>query len=338
MQSLKRFQKASFFLLLFSLNQAKGQPWLPAGPTIPAGTSIYNNNAGNVGIGTTTPDKLLTVNGVTHIGNDLVLTRTDNGTAASIVLDNVGTKSLYIQKIGGGNIDVINLLGNSIGITGNAAIGQPALGPGVTKFSVWTNTSGDGVFINNDGSGYGGSSGFIKIHGPSLPAGGWNNITASGDAGIVYGTANTTVTNNGFVIAPYMAATTGLRIDKLGNVGICATDTKGYQLAVNGSAVFTKVVVKPVGLWPDYVFGSKYRLPSLHSVEKFIRTYQHLPGLPSADRVDKQGVDIGKNQATLLKKIEELTMYTIDQDKKLESQQEQIDELKTLVKKLLAKQ
>ncbi len=299
-------------------------------------------NAGNVGIGTTTPDKLFTVNGVAHIGNDLNLSRTDNFGTASIVVDNVSTNKLYLQRVGGGSIDIINVLGSAIGLGGNVIIGVPATGPVGTKLAVWTNTSGDGIYLSHDGSAYGGNSGIVKIHGPSLPQGGWNGITTTGDAGIIYGTANGT-TNCGFVITPWASSTSGLRIDRNGNVGICTSDTKTYQLAVNGSAVFNKVVVKPTSTWPDYVFGSEYRLPPLRSVEKYIRTYRRLPGLPSADSVDKQGLDIGNGQAILLKKIEELTLYSIDQEKKLDSQQQEIDaqsreigELKTMVKKLLA--
>ena len=55
---------------------------------------------------------------------------------------------------------------------------------------------------------------------------------------------------------------------------------------------------------------------------------QHLPEVPAAAEVEKNGLDVGDNQATLLKKIEELTLYVIEQNKKLESQQQQIDQLK----------
>jgi hypothetical protein len=109
-------------------------------------------------------------------------------------------------------------------------------------------------------------------------------------------------------------------MNELGQIGIGTFDTKGYSLAVNGSAIFTKVVVKPYGNWPDYVFHTNYRLRPLSEVEQYIKQYGHLPEVPSAEEVGKNGLDVGDNQATLLKKIEELTMYVIEQNKELEQQ------------------
>jgi hypothetical protein len=100
-----------------------------------------------------------------------------------------------------------------------------------------------------------------------------------------------------------------------GNVSIGTSDSKGYKLAVNGSAIFTKVVVKPYP-WPDYVFHANYRLRPLNEVEEYIKQYGHLPEVPTAEEVEKNGLDVGDNQATLLKKIEELTLYVIEQNKK----------------------
>lgn len=68
-----------------------------------------------------------------------------------------------------------------------------------------------------------------------------------------------------------------MRIDPFGNVSIGATDSKGYKLAVNGAAVFTKAVVKNQAGWPDYVFDSAYQLPSLDSIQQYIQQNKHLP-------------------------------------------------------------
>jgi len=108
-------------------------------------------------------------------------------------------------------------------------------------------------------------------------------------------------------------------INSNGNVGIGTTDPKEYKLAVNGPAVFTKVVVRAnSGNWPDYVFAPTYQLPSLQEVEAFIKEHKHLPEVPSAKEVEEKGLDLGDNQAILLKKIEELTLYVIEQDKRLQ--------------------
>lgn len=100
-----------------------------------------------------------------------------------------------------------------------------------------------------------------------------------------------------------------------GTVGIGTTDTKGYKLAVNGSAIFTKAVVKSYANWPDYVFDKDYTLMPLDSVEAFVQANGHLPEIPSADEVSKTGIDLGDNQTKLLQKIEELTLYLINQSK-----------------------
>jgi hypothetical protein len=116
-----------------------------------------------------------------------------------------------------------------------------------------------------------------------------------------------------------------------GTVGIGTTDTKGYRFAVNGDAIFTKVKVKAYANWPDYVFEKNYILPSLREVEKFIQLNKHLPGVPSEKEIELNGLDLGDNQATLLKKIEELTLYVIAQEKEIEalkSETKMINELR----------
>lgn len=116
-----------------------------------------------------------------------------------------------------------------------------------------------------------------------------------------------------------------------GNVGIGTNDTKGYKLAVNGHAIFTKVKVKAFNTWPDYVFDTAYQLPPLQSIASFIKLHRHLPDVPSAQQVADEGIDLGDNQAVLLKKIEELTLYLIEQDKQLQALKEEVRELRKAV-------
>lgn len=86
--------------------------------------------------------------------------------------------------------------------------------------------------------------------------------------------------------------------------------------------------------WPDFVFDSAYQLPALNKVEQFIRQHKHLPEVPSANEVQKDGLELGGNQALLLKKIEELTLYLIEQNKKLEEQNKRIEKLEAANKQL----
>lgn len=98
----------------------------------------------------------------------------------------------------------------------------------------------------------------------------------------------------------------------LGNVGVGTLDTKGYRFAVAGSAVAEEVVVKLQASWPDYVFESGYKLPSLLELQLYIAQNKHLPGIPSATEVSQTGIALGEMNAKLLKKIEELTLYLIE--------------------------
>jgi hypothetical protein len=110
-----------------------------------------------------------------------------------------------------------------------------------------------------------------------------------------------------------------------GNVGIGTSDTKGFKLAVAGDILATKVKIAALP-WPDYVFDSTYQLLSLHDLERFVNAHKHLPGVPSANEIEKNGIDLGINQTTLLKKVEELTLYIIEQNKQITEANKQIVE------------
>lgn len=105
-----------------------------------------------------------------------------------------------------------------------------------------------------------------------------------------------------------------------GNVGI-GTLTPAEKLSVNGNIRCKKVTVTLNG-WADYVFEKDYELIPLPQLEKFIQLNKHLPDVPSAREVEEHGLDLGNNQATLLKKIEELTLYVIEQNKEIKSLEE----------------
>jgi len=118
-----------------------------------------------------------------------------------------------------------------------------------------------------------------------------------------------------------------LFLSSSGYVGIGTTNPQA-KLAVNGDVYAKKVKVTQSG-WSDYVFYPGYRLRPLPEIEKYIHEQQHLPDVPSASDVEKDGIDLGDNQATLLRKIEELTLYVIAQDKKLKRLEKQLRQLKS---------
>jgi hypothetical protein len=156
------------------------------------------------------------------------------------------------------------------------------------------------------------------------------------------GTALSVITSSGNIGIGTSTPNSNSKLDVNGNIfssgkiAIGTTDmTKisTYSLAVNGDALFNKVKVKLYASWPDYVFHKNYNLLPLSEVEKFIQENNHLPEIPSASEVEKEGLDIGDNQALLLKKIEELTLYVIEQNKKIEDQGKRIENLEKELKK-----
>jgi hypothetical protein len=114
-----------------------------------------------------------------------------------------------------------------------------------------------------------------------------------------------------------------------GTVGIGTKNTQGYQLAVNGSAIFTKVRIRSYSTWPDYVFKRDYKLPGIDELEKYIALHRHLPGVVPAGQAEKEGLDIADAQAALLKKIEELTLYMIAEHKRVEKLAGEVKRLRT---------
>ena len=117
------------------------------------------------------------------------------------------------------------------------------------------------------------------------------------------------------------------RLDILynGNVGIGVANPQN-KLDVNGTIHARQIKVDLTG-WSDFVFSKNYQLPTLKDVKSHIDEKKHLPGIPSEAEVKENGIDVGEMQAKLLQKIEELTLYVIQQ-------QETIDELNNKVQKL----
>ncbi|MGN6417003.1 MAG: Ig-like domain-containing protein [Pseudobacter sp.] len=107
-------------------------------------------------------------------------------------------------------------------------------------------------------------------------------------------------------------------------IGIATKPAAEAKLAVNGAVYAKKLKITQTG-WADYVFNNDYKLPSLKELEAYIKLNKHLPGVPTTTEVQKNGTDVAEIQAVLLKKIEELTLYIIEQNKKLEQQQMQIE-------------
>ena len=110
-----------------------------------------------------------------------------------------------------------------------------------------------------------------------------------------------------------------------GNVGIGTSDTLGYKLAVNGTIRAKEVKVESE--WADFVFKKDYNLPTLEEVEQHIEEKGTLPGVPSEKEVKANGVNLAETNVLLLQKIEELTLYIIQQEKRMEVMEAKIDSM-----------
>lgn len=110
---------------------------------------------------------------------------------------------------------------------------------------------------------------------------------------------------------------TGIIIDHEGKVGIGLTEPDA-MLTVNGIIHAKEIKVDLTGSLADYVFSPDYSLMPLNEVERYIKINKHLPEIPSAAEVKENGLSMGEMQNKLLQKIEELTLYVIEQQKQIE--------------------
>ena len=179
----------------------------------------------------------------------------------------------------------------------------------------------------------------ITANGPTTAYG---NTRFSNNAGSHKGGAGAiTFLGNGGTMAFYVSGestgkdtdvdwgTAQMYIRRSGNVGIGVVDP-AYKLDVDGSIRGEKVIADP-DAWPDYVFEDEYDLKSLEEVENYIKANGHLPNIAPAETYLTNGVSLADMDVKLLEKIEELTLYTIEQDKKIKEQHQELAAQKNLI-------
>lgn len=109
-----------------------------------------------------------------------------------------------------------------------------------------------------------------------------------------------------------------------GNVGIGTTNPL-YRLSVNGTIQAKEVRVETG--WADHVFDSSYRLRPLSEVQAYIAQYQHLPDMPTAKKIQEEGLELAAVNTLMMQKIEELTLYLLEQEHKIRRLEEKVHQL-----------
>ena len=256
---------------------------------VTSGSDIYNSNSGNVGIGTNAPLYKLTMKtpintiGWAHVGgaDSIIVGESIGGVSAGI-----GTFTNHIFRLyaGAGTGRM------SIYPTGEFILGDATAGS-FGKFSVQTLNNSYGI----SHLGEGGNILATRMGGTSAGIGTFSNTNMrifSGGVSSIFITADSH------------------------NVGI-GKDFPTYKLEVNGTIHSKEVIVDLLG-WPDYVFSKTYDLPLLSDVEKFIIKNNHLPNIPSALQIERDGLPLAATQKKMMEKIEELTLYIIEANKRIE--------------------
>jgi trimeric autotransporter adhesin len=298
-----------------------------AGINAPASGLIVE---GKVGIGTTNPQDKLDINGSLSI--------TGNGSTGASGINGQKTSGVFTVNANTGSYNGPNIEMNGMTKADN---------PGRLRFiSYGTGTDkGDILFTNYDNA-----------------AQSWNDkmiITANGNVGI-----GTNYPLNGVHIKNNTATSTNLWLDATNISGgvnwmiqsTCGSNSLGQGklvfrdetnakdlltiystastypgvMSFNGKIYAQEVEVK-LGAFPDYVFQKEYNLMSIDNLQNYIEKNGHLPNMASKEDVEKNGIGIGEMNRVLLEKVEELSLYLIEQNKLLKEQQQQINQLENKV-------
>ncbi|MBL4587617.1 MAG: hypothetical protein JKX84_11270 [Flavobacteriales bacterium] len=305
--------------------------------------------AGNLGVGTTNPTRRLHVaanstgytgyfqsgstgDGVQIYSNTTSSSRTVFSAASNSSLFyikgngdvGIGTSSpaykLDIQSSGVRGLNIVNSYSGSSSKYGIRNYVDNA-GTGV-RYGLYSSTQGNSA----DGSSVYGIYSTVSSNGSTAPTYGVYSSVSSSGTGTHYGVYTIAVGAGNRALYASNTTSTGWAGYFNGDVYCSAdmtiattTEATGYELSVNGQIICGELKVQDSGSWPDYVFADEYKLRSLEELEKSINENNHLPGVPSAATVEAEGISIGEMTKTLMEKIEELTLYMIDADKRIKA-------------------
>lgn len=301
------------------------------------GNNIYYNT-GSVGIGTTSPAGRLHTHS-SSADNRLYLTNSSTGsTGGDGVLLQADAANAYLWNYENGPFHfgtnaaarmTISSAGN-VGIGTTTPVSLVNLQGGSANWSETAPGTSVGTLHLDPGAStdsYGNAITFgASDHGNGELAHAGIYVRSDGN----YGTKMYFGTTDSYASGTKMR----MMIDHLGGVGIGAPSIPaGYLLAVGGKIIATEVVVRLLPSWPDYVFKKGYKLKTLNELEEYVEANHHLPGIPSAKEIDKDGLSIGDIVTKQMEKIEEMSLYLIEINKKVENLETENKQLKASIKK-----
>jgi hypothetical protein len=328
--------------------------------TIQANPRMTIDNAGKVGIGTTTPNHKLHINGgdlFVQSSSGLIRFGYDGANEWQLATTGAGADLRWYTTTDGGSTitprHYFSQNGN-VGIGGFSGPGVPqgrldVIGAGTTSTTntfLFRNSNGDTLFrmrddgrmgISYNGSSYGRT---VNISGTGI------NFYNTNDAffgGAIFPTDTSLViwsnsgANNYLVLQPSWGNTgvgtytpnAKFHVNGTQLIGSnSANPATGYQLSVDGKIIAEEVKVQLSTSWPDYVFADDYRLLPIEELEKSIRQNKHLPNIPSAaDVTAEKGIELGEMNRKLLEKVEELTLYIIQLKKENNSLEQRLNNI-----------
>lgn len=320
------------------LDNNKGFQWYATGNSAhlfrhhaPNGNLLTINDAGNLGIGDDTP----TLSGLVVdkvVGNAHAMFGSNT---AGVSIESSWPGLSLNGYYSGGRRPISN--GFVGGISMNPSTGTISLYNTATSGVAGAVVSGiDRLYINNQGNvGIGMSNPTASLY--VLRGTGLNGTAAFEGTQWVshfnYSTEENTYIRGGKDNAKVLINDLGTN----GPVQVGPTATPaGFKMSVDGKLLCTELEVK-VTPWADYVFDKNYNLKSLEEVESFIEKNHHLPNIPKAKDIENQSLALGNMAKLQMEKIEELTLYVIEINKRLQKLEKENEELKAITKTVSTK-
>lgn len=284
---------------------------------------------GYLGIGTTTPTSLFHTNGTVRLeniatttSNTYVLTTDANGNVSRQLstsfgggLTNSCANTNFLLKKSATDLTCSQIFdnGTNVGI-GTATPTSLFHINGTVRFENLTDATNPFRILGTD------NAGNVFEYNPStLIGGGTNDYDWFRPDNTFANSISDNIYTNGKV-----GINTSIFPSQVGDV-----DVSSYSLFAKGGILTEEVRVALSSDWADFVFDKEYKLEPLKNVETFIKKNKHLKYIPSAQEVKKDGIELGEMNKLLLLKVEELTLYLIELNKKVEKQDEEIKKLKS---------